>query len=275
MQKSALVGIVLFVVGVVVGRTTALMGSSSSTPPPPAEVSRPLVPQAPSGPMAPVGTGSTPANGGSLTGKVAEVLQVSQYTYLRFESGEWAAIEAQPSLAAGAEVTLDLQNQMENFTSPSLGRTFEKIWFATMRGAGPSNRPLPPAMPSAMPTAPSEPQAAAPANPAVKGALDAVKGAGGLTMRVVDVYTERQLLNGRAVKVAGKVDRVNAVQGVNYVHLKDGSGVAADKTDDLLCISSEPVTAGQQVVMEGVVAVDKNVGMGINPVVIDQAHVAK
>jgi aspartyl/asparaginyl-tRNA synthetase len=94
-----------------------------------------------------------------------------------------------------------------------------------------------------------------------------------LTLRVADVYSERALLGGQRVKVKGTVDRVNQVQGVHYAHLKDGTGAAAEKTDDLLCISSAALPKGETVTVEGVVALDKNVGMGVNPVVLDEAVV--
>ena len=92
-----------------------------------------------------------------------------------------------------------------------------------------------------------------------------------ITLRITDVYSGRAELNGQRVRVKGTVDRVNVVQGVNYVHLKDGSGSSANKDDDLLCISTTPVEKGAQVVFEGTIAVDRNVGMGTQPVVLDQA----
>lgn len=257
MQKSVLVGVILFVVGVVVGRASVLMTSSgSSTPAPTPEVARAPI-------AAPTPMPSMPPPGGrELHGRVAEVIQVPQYTYLRLETGEWAAVDSAPSLQVGAEVGLQLQNEMENFTSPSTGRTFERLWFATLEGAAPvAKQPVP----AAQPTPAAEPSLA----------LNLPAGKGALVLRVVDVFTERELLGGRAVRVSAKVDRVNVVQGLNYVHLKDGTGSAGEKNDDLLAISTEAVTAGQSVVMEGTIALDKNVGMGVNPVVLDSARPVK
>ena len=74
------------------------------------------------------------------------------------------------------------------------------------------------------------------------------------------------------VKVKGTVDRVNFVQGIHYVHLKDGTGAAGDKTDDLLCLSSSDVAKGAAVTMEGLIALDRDVGMGAVSVVLDQAQ---
>ncbi|MFO0598829.1 MAG: hypothetical protein U0228_26215 [Myxococcaceae bacterium] len=266
MSRTVVVGLVLFIAGVIAGRASVLSGGPAPSSSLPTSVSAPIGPSVPA-PSSPSGPEVRP--GGTLTGQVAEVLQVPQYTYLRFESGEWAAIDSAPQVQAGQQVTLHLQNEMQEFTSPSLGRTFARLWFATLDGAPPVEKSGPPAKDlGAAPMAP-------PSDPSVKGAIAAVAGRAATPMRVADVYTERALLKGTRVKVTGKVDRVNVVQGLHYVHLKDGSGAAADKTDDLLCISSDDVPAGQTVSLEGVVAVDKNVGMGTNPVVLDEARLAQ
>lgn len=256
MSKTVLVGVVLFVLGVIAGRASVLSAAAPtatpSTPPPAAAA-------------------STAQPGGKLSGRVAEVLHVPQYTYVRLETGEWAAIDSAPQVSQGSEVTLLLQNEMQDFVSNSTGRTFARLWFATLEGAPPVVKVAAP--PNAaggdfLPTSPSG------ASVAVQKALAAVESGNSVTMRVADIYAERAALNGKRVKVTGKVDRVNVVQGVHYVHLKDGSGAAADKTDDLLCITDADVAAGTSLSMEGVIAVDKNVGMGINPVVLDGARVA-
>jgi len=248
MSKPIALGVILFALGVVVGRATVLATSSPSSSDT-LTVTTPMQP-APSMPMgaAPAAQAGA-ARGGTIHGTVAEVIQVPQYTYLRLESGEWAAVTSVPSLKVGDAVDVALQNEMVNFTSSSLGRTFERIWFGTLGDAAPAE---------AAPTVPVAAMPAAPSGPA-------------LMLRVVDVYTERAMLAGKLVKVKGTVDRVNFVQSLYYVHLKDGTGAAADKSDDLLCISSVEVQKGAAVTMEGVIALEKNVGMGPVPVVVDQA----
>jgi hypothetical protein len=184
------------------------------------------------------------------------------------ESGEWAAVESQPSLTAGQEVTVNLQTEMKDFSSPSLGRTFASLWFGTLEGAAPGARTT-----AAAPT-PAPVGQPAPA-PEVKAALAAVDSANVLTMRVVDVYGEKAMLSGKRVKVKGTVDRLMEVQGLQYIHLKDGTGAAADKTDDLLVISKAAADKGAAVVVEGVVVLNKDIGMGPLPVVLDQAAVVR
>lgn len=247
MNKTVAVGAILFVAGIIVGRASVLVNQPSS--PPPAVTSAPLTPPAQG------------EQGQVLRGRVAEVIQVSQYTYLRLESGEWAAVPASPSLAVGQSVGVSLQNEMVDFTSPSLGRTFARIWFGALEGAAPQ---APQAQqPQPLPSAP----------PGVQAALQAVGSSNAVSLRVVDVFSERKALVGQRVKVTGTVDRVNFVQGVHYVHMKDGTGVAADKTDDLLVLSQVDVAKGAQVTAEGVVAIDRDVGMGSVAVLLDQAQV--
>ena len=259
MTKSVAIGVLLFVAGIVVGRVSVLTtqpAAAVSAPPTPSFANQPVldVPTTPSGAVP----------GGLLRGVVSEVIQVPQYTYLHLQSGEWAAVPSAPSISAGQTVGINLQTEMTAFSSPSLGRTFEKIWFGALEGAAPvARQPSPDMAPAA---------AVKPPAPEVKAALKAVESSGALTLRVVDVYSERALLAGQRVKVKGTVDRTSFVQGVYYVHLKDGTGAAAQKTDDLLCLASADVAKGAAVTMEGVIALDKNVGMGPVPVVLDEAH---
>ncbi len=235
-SKSIVVGVVMFVLGLALGRASLVFTSAPASPQPIQEKPKPA---------------------DTLRGTVAEVIQVPQYSYLRLESGEWAAVDSASSLAVGQLVVVHVEDEMKDFFSPTLNRTFPRIWFGALEGAPRAARPNIPAP-----------------VPEMKAALQAVESSGTLTFRVVDVFTERAVLAGKRVKVKGTVDRVNFVQGVYYVHLKDGTGAEADKTDDLLCISSVEVTKGSQVTMEGFIALDKNVGMGVNPVVLDSAKLS-
>ncbi len=256
MSKSIALSVIIFVVGFVVGRVSVIA-------PTPATSSTPAVTLTPTAPTAPVAATTGARPGGALHGKIAEVLQVPQYTYVRFETGEWAAVDKAPSLAVGQEATVLLQNEMVDFPSPSLNRTFARLWFGTLEGAEPVVRA----------PVPAAPVAAAPVSPEAKAAVKAVDSSQALTLQVVDVYSEKAALAGKRVKVKGTVDRVNVVQGVHYMHLKDGTGDAAAKTDDLLCITSTEAEKGKSVTVEGVIALDKNVGMGPVPVVLDEAQV--
>lgn len=75
---------------------------------------------------------SQPAQGTSLSGTIVETMDAASYTYLCLESGgqkQWAAIPATP-VTIGSEVALAPGAVMTNFSSRSLGRTFDTIIFS-------------------------------------------------------------------------------------------------------------------------------------------------
>jgi aspartate 1-decarboxylase len=85
------------------------------------------------------------------------------------------------------------------------------------------------------------------------------------------VFAERKALAGKLVRVKGLVTKVSAVQGINYVHVKDGSGSAALADDDLIIMTTMQVKVDDVTTFEGKVVVDKDVGMGPRPVMLEEA----
>jgi hypothetical protein len=81
---------------------------------------------------APAAEATSSASMTSYKGKVVETKDASGYTYLHLENDSqnyWAAIPA-TKVMVGDEVELVGGNEMKNFPSKSLGRTFESIIFA-------------------------------------------------------------------------------------------------------------------------------------------------
>lgn len=258
----------VFATGFLAGRF-----SVDASPSPVAAAPMAGMPSAPSMPMA--GNAPPPDLGGMVQGTVAEVIQVPNYTYLRLTGpqGEtWAAVATDPTLAVGQAVSIGAATQMSGFTSKTLNRTFDTIWFGSLSSAGGAAAPAMGGGQQALPA--GHPPMNAGANPAA-GALEAVKRAeGALSLRVADVHTERQLLAGRAVRVKGTVTRVTTINGKTYAHLSDGSGTKEAKDDDLTVILSAEVKQNDQVTAEGTVALDRDLGIGtIYPVVLDAASV--
>jgi hypothetical protein len=104
-----------------------------------------------------------------------------------------------------------------------------------------------------------------PANAAPAAIVDLsgiAKGAGGKT--VAEVYAEKDQLKGQKVAVRGKVVKLNTgIMGVNWLHVRDGSG--ADKAADLTVTaapSGSVPKVGDTVVVTGTVVVNKDFGMG-------------
>jgi hypothetical protein len=84
---------------------------------------------------------------------------------------------------------------------------------------------------------------------------------GGLS--ISDVWAKRTSLAGKEVVVRGKVVKVNEqIMGRNWIHLQDGSGSAADRTNDLTITTDESIRNGDVVAVKGVLAIDKDFGAG-------------
>jgi hypothetical protein len=52
------------------------------------------------------------------------------------------------------------------------------------------------------------------------------------------------------------------IMGKNWIHLRDGSGSAADNTNDILVTSGVQVKVGDVVTVKGTVRTDKDFGAG-------------
>ena len=75
-----------------------------------------------------------PASPGAFKGKVLETKDASGYTYVRLDDGSkdgiWAAMP-KTNLKVGEEITLKDGAVMDNFTSKTLNKTFDKIIFSS------------------------------------------------------------------------------------------------------------------------------------------------
>ncbi len=205
-------------------------------------------------PMAPATT--------AVKGKVLEIKDVESYTYLRLKTkdGEtWAAVSKTP-VKKGAEVTIEHVTVMTDFQSKSLKQTFPKILFGTLAGA---------------PGAESETAVAhsALAKTADTGDIHVAKASGANARTVAEIVTRSAELKDKPVVVSGKVVKYNpGIMGKNWIHLRDGSGSAADNTNDILVTTTDQAKAGDVLTVKGVVRTDKDFGSGYSyKVLIEEA----
>jgi hypothetical protein len=218
--------------------------------------------------------GAQPASAPSLQGIVLETKEADPYTYLRLQTkgGEtWAAVMKAP-VSKGARVTIVNPMTMTNFKSQTLGRTFDTIVFGTLAGApgSPAASAAKGASPMAgHPSANTGGAAAMPGHPNVASTaadvpLEKIAKATGPDARTVaEVYAQRAQLKGKPVVVHGKVVKVsNNIMGKNWVHLRDGTGSAADGSNDLLVTTKNAAQTGVIVTARGVVHTDVDLGMG-------------
>jgi len=207
-----------------------------------------------------------------LKGQVLEVVDAGQYTYLRLKTkdGEiWAAV-IKASVAKGAQVTIQNLMLMTNFESKTLKKTFDKIIFGTLANAAahPATAPGAAAMMPHAGAAPTAPEIAVVKVPRATGP-DA--------RTVAEVFAQKAQLKNKTVVVRGTVVKVTSnVMGKNWVHLRDGTGSAADATNDLLVTTKQVAKAGDVVTAKGIAHTDVDLGMGYTyKVLIEEATLQK
>ena len=89
------------------------------------------------------------------------------------------------------------------------------------------------------------------------------------------LYQEKANLSGHQVQLRGKIVKVNnAIMNRNFLHLQDGTG--QEGKNDLTITSQDTAEVGDEVVVTGTIAVDKDFGAGYTyPILLEQATVAK
>lgn len=205
---------------------------------------------------APVGHGGAASADPSTTGQlaegpIAETMNAGGYTYVLVEVGAEKVWVAGPEtvVKVGDKVSFSKGMPMANFRSNSLNRTFDMVYFVsalTINGS------------AAAPVAREKAPGAAPATFSVdvKGVK---KATGGKT--IGELFEGKAAMSGKPVSVRGIVVKYNSgIMGSNWIHIKDGSGAAG--TDDLTVTTSMSAKVGDTVLIEGVVALDKNFGGG-------------
>ena len=220
-----------------------------------------------------------------LKGEVLETRNVEGYTYLRLKtaSGEmWAAVPT-VSVAKGAMVTIDRPMMMQNFESKTLGKRFDRIAFGELSGgkaAGPAGGPmLAPGAGMQAGTMVGGPPVVAPAPapmPAGKP-IQVAKASGPDGKTVAEVVTGKAKLKDKTVVVRGEVVKVNSgIMGKNWLHLRDGTGQAADGSNDLLVTTTDTAALGDVVSARGTVRTDVTVGPGYAyPVMVEGAKISR
>lgn len=193
-----------------------------------------------------------------LYGKVVTTMDAGGYTYVQIDTGEkkhWAA-GPKAKLKKGAMVAFDSKMPFTDFQSKALNRKFKKIYFVSRFI---SDQPG---------------QAAPVSNPhvglkksfkaeVIKGIKKAQDG-----KTVAEVFKQKQSLAGKAVKIRGKVVKYTAqVMGKNWLHIQDSSG-----TKKLVVTTEQEAKKGDLVLINGIVAVDLDLGYGYTyEVIVERA----
>ena len=217
---------------------------------------------------------ATPVPEGMIRGTVLETMDAADYTYVLLDTAEgqlWVAAQQTP-VAVGDIVQTNQGMAMQNFTSQSLNRTFDIIYFsgvlqnlsATSLPEGHPVTALPPGHPTTTAPAAAGAMVADSAVAAIEEGKD-----------IAWVYANKDSLAGQPVSLRGKVVKYNAnILGTNWLHIQDGSGSAADASNDLLVTTAAEADIGDTVVVTGNIALDKDFGAGYSyPVLMEDASV--
>ena len=189
-----------------------------------------------------------------------EALNTEKYTYIRVnEKGEsfWIAIP-KTEIEIGATYYYKGGLMKKNFPSKEYNRVFETLYLVS----GVSKQPAGSAVDQAFSQTQSTEAIAPPKN--VKPAAGAVK--------IADIVGNLNKYEGKLVKVTGKCVKINPmIMGRNWVHLQDGSA----NNFDLTITTTENVTLGDIVTLEGTIAINKDFGAGYKYNVIMEGATVK
>ncbi len=190
---------------------------------------------------------------GVLSGKVAETMNSSGYTYVRLESGGkkiWVAVP-ETKVKVGQTISFLPGMEMKNFESKTLKRKFDSIIFSG-GVAGQAGG------------------ASAPQDSGSKGKVVAAeekitveKAAGKNAYTVADIYKNSKSLSKKQIVIKGKVVKTSAgIMKRNWIHIQDGTGDAQKGTNNLVTTSSELPAVGDIVTATGTMVLDKDFGSG-------------
>lgn len=211
---------------------------------------------------------TTPEQNG-FSGKVVEATNTAGYTYVLVDTGSnrvWAA-GTQVTVSVGDQVAVGPGLSMTQYHSKSLNRDFDLVYFTGSITVAGRNAGAAPTLP---PGHPSLTGLASGPNQDVTGVKRAD---GGKTIQ--EIYTAKSELAGKPVTVRGKVVKYNAmILGKNWLHIRDGSGSAEAKDNDLAVTTDTPAKLGDTVLVTGNVSTNRDFGAGYRyTVIIEDAKV--
>jgi hypothetical protein len=208
------------------------------------------------------------------SGKVVETMDAGGYTYVRLEKNgkkTWVAV-TQTKVVVGSKMTFQPGAEMSNFTSKSLGRTFDSIIF--------SGGPVAGAAPAGKPAATAPPQGVTGSKAQIASqdkTIKVEKAAGPNAYTVAEIYAKRSELDKKTVAVKGKVVKVSTgIMGKNWIHIQDGSGDQQQGTHNLVTTTQDMAAVGDIVTITGTFAKDKDFGAGyLYKAIVEDAKVQK
>lgn len=184
-------------------------------------------------------------------GKVIEVLQTTQYTYLLVNEGDDEKWLALPKMQAEPGDIYFYKNgyEMVNFKSNELGRSFESVYFLESVGLSASE------VNNGSILSGDDPVKAE----IRQYEIEIPKAEGG--MSIGELYEKKESYKGQKVKIRGMVVHYNpSIMNKNWIHLQDGSSFGNQY--DLTITSHMKTKVGLTITVEGELALNKDFGAG-------------
>ena len=222
----------------------------------------------------------------SLSGKVVETMDAGGYTYVLLEKNgnkTWVAVP-KIKLTVGQEIAFQPGMEMANFPSKSLNRTFEKIFFSggLLKPQATNKNENEEAAKNAHGGKSLEELKGkeAPSIPTIAPVADNVKvekATGPNAYTVAELYAKKDALDKQKVVIKGKVIKVSSgIMGKTWVHLRDGSGSAELKTNNLVVTTQDVPAVGDVVTASGTMYKDKDFGAGyLYALIMEEASLLK
>lgn len=200
---------------------------------------------------------------------VQEVLQVSEYTYVRaLDEGVevWLAVPA-TEVSVGNTYFYNKFMEMRDFESKELNKSFNKIYF--LEGLSEKAEEINKALTTN--TRGLNQEAIKPIIEKKEVSVEVVTD--GIT--IATLFEEKDKYKDKIVKIKGKVVKYNpAIMGVNWIHIQDGTEFNGEF--DLTVTSKDEVKVDEMITIEGTVVLDKDFGAGyIYDVIVENATVIK
>jgi len=191
-------------------------------------------------------TAETQGLNGAIAINVLEVIQGSQYTYVRADENgteKWFAI-LKANIQVGKTYHYSEAMEMVDFTSKELNKTFDKIYFLNGLMGDQSMDEI------------HHPKVVAPSEDINIELADG-------QVSLADLYTKRDEYEGKKVTVTGKVVKVNNdILNKNWIHIQDGSKQSDNVNYDLTVTTIEKIELNAVVVFEGVLSLNRDFGAG-------------
>lgn len=197
--------------------------------------------------------------------KVEEVIQTSNYTYLKVTENSkeyWMAVSSQEA-SKGEVYYYDQALEMTNFNSKELNRTFESILFVQ----GLSKQPIATVAENPMGNKPVKPALA------MKEGISVAPAESGIS--IAKLFAGKNDFAGKKIKIKGQVVKINEeVMGKNWIHIQDGT--KDGENFDLTITTLDSVKMDEVVTFEGTISLDKDFGYGyFYPLIMEDAKLVK